>query len=74
VARNAYAMPEIVTPGTSGALIDGDDAHELAKLIVTVLEDDEIYRLCAARAADITAYFSWERTAQDVANVISREA
>jgi glycosyltransferase involved in cell wall biosynthesis len=74
VARNGYAMPEIVTPGVSGALIDGEDPHALALSIVAVLEDDEIYRQCAARAADITAYFSWERTAQDIADLIGREA
>ena len=74
VARNAYAMPEIVTPGVSGALIETDDAHALAMSIVAVLEDDEIYRQCAARAADIAAYFSWERTAQDIADLIGREA
>jgi len=74
VGRNAYGMPEIVTPGVSGALIDGEDAQALAMSIVAVLEDDKIYRLCAARAADIAAYFSWERTAQDIADVIGREA
>jgi glycosyltransferase involved in cell wall biosynthesis len=73
VARNAYAMPEMITPGVSGALIDGDDAHTLAKSIVAVLEDDEMYRSCAARAAAIAAYFSWERTAQDIAGIIGRE-
>ena len=70
IGRNAYAMPEIITPGVSGALIDSDDVAALAKTIVTVLEDTKVYRLCAERAADITAYFSWERTAGDVAGVI----
>lgn len=74
VARNAYAMPEIVTPGVSGALIDGEDPELLAKAIVGVLSDDEIYRQCAARALRIAAYFSWERTARDIVGVIAGAA
>jgi glycosyltransferase involved in cell wall biosynthesis len=73
VGRNAYAMPEMVTPGVSGALIDHDDTHELARAIVGVLENDEIYRQCQTRAAEIAAYFSWERTARDVVDIIARQ-
>lgn len=43
-----------------------------AQAIVAVLEDGEIYRLCTARAADIAAYFSWERTSQDIADLVGR--
>jgi glycosyltransferase involved in cell wall biosynthesis len=74
VARNAFAMPEIITPGVSGALVDTDDAELLAKAIVSVLEDDEIYRQCAARAPEIASYFSWERTARDIVSVIAGAA
>jgi glycosyltransferase involved in cell wall biosynthesis len=73
VARNAYAMPEIVTPGVSGALVDTDDPELLAQAIASVLSDDEIYRQCAARAPEIAAYFSWERTARDIVGVIAGE-
>lgn len=55
-----------------GALIDGDNAERLAETIVAVLEDDEIYRQCAARATEIASYFSWERTARGIADIISQ--
>jgi glycosyltransferase involved in cell wall biosynthesis len=71
VARNSFAMPEIITPGVSGALVDSEEAEPLAKAIISVLSDDEIYRQCAARAPEIAAYFSWERTARDIADVIA---
>ena len=74
VARNAYAMPEIVTPGISGALISKDDAHELAAAIAAVLADDELYKKCYERAPAMAAYFSWERTARDMVRVITRHA
>jgi hypothetical protein len=38
------------------------------------LPPSEVARLCAARAADIAAYFPWERTAQDISDLIGREA
>ena len=72
VARNAYAMPEIVTPGVSGALIERDDPHELAAAIAGVLADDDIHKQCAARAPQMASYFSWERTAREMVDLIAR--
>ena len=74
VARNACAMPEIVTSGVSGALIDKDDEDELAAAIISVLNDDEIYANCQDRAPRISKYFTWERTAHDMINVIGTVA
>ena len=54
VARNACAMPEIVTSGVSGALIDKDDEDELAAAIISVLNDEEIYAKCRDRAPRIS--------------------
>ena len=48
IARDAYAMPEIVTPGLSGYLIAGDDEHELAATIAAALADDALYEACHA--------------------------
>ena len=72
VARDAYAMPEIVTPGLSGSLIAGDDEHELATVIAAALADDELYETCNSRAPELAAYFSWERAAREVDRVITQ--
>jgi glycosyltransferase involved in cell wall biosynthesis len=72
VARNACAMPEIITEGVSGALINKDDEYELAAAVASVLADDQIYKNCRERAPRIAEYFSWERTASDMIGVISR--
>ena len=74
VARNAYAMPEMVAPGVSGALIDKDDPAELAAAIAGVLASDEIYEQCAVRAPAMARYFSWERMAAEVAGHIGAAA
>jgi glycosyltransferase involved in cell wall biosynthesis len=70
VARDAYAMPEVVTPGVSGALVTKDDPHELAATIASVLADDGIYESCRVRAPQMASYFSWDRTGRDVARII----
>jgi len=72
VARNAYAMPEMVTAGVSGALIERDDPDELAAAIAGVLADDEMYQQCAVRAPQIASYFSWERAAREMADAIAK--
>ena len=72
VARDAFAMPEIITPGVSGALISGDDENELAATIATALADDALYESCYQRAPEIAEYFSWERTALQVSHVITQ--
>jgi glycosyltransferase involved in cell wall biosynthesis len=71
VARDAFAMPEIITPGVSGALITGDDQNELAAAIAAALADDALYESCRRRAPQMAEYFSWERTALDVSDVIT---
>jgi glycosyltransferase involved in cell wall biosynthesis len=72
VARDAFAMPEIVTPGVSGALISGDDENELAATIAAALADDALYDRCHERAREIAEYFSWERTALQMCDVIAQ--
>lgn len=72
VARNAYAMTEIIVPGLSGALIEHSDPRELANAIAAVLADDQIYKSVYERAPRIAEYFSWQRAARDINDVIAR--
>jgi Glycosyl transferases group 1 len=62
-----------ITPGISGALVDEGDARELASAIASTLADDEMYQRCYERAPAMAAYFSWERVARQITQVISRE-
>lgn len=66
VARRAFAMPEIVRPGGNGDLIRTDDPGELADVVARLLRDDGVYEETAKQAADVRAYYSWERAADDV--------
>lgn len=62
-----------ITPGISGAFVDEGDARELAAAIASTLADDEMYHTCYERAPAMAAYFSWERVARQITQVISRE-
>jgi glycosyltransferase involved in cell wall biosynthesis len=66
VARNAFAMPEIVLPGINGDLIDGEDPEALAAVIVRVVEDEGLRRRTRASASATRDYFSWDRAAAEI--------
>jgi glycosyltransferase involved in cell wall biosynthesis len=65
IGRRAFAMPEIVTPGVNGDLVDGDDAGDLARRIAGLLADDALYRRVADAAAGVVQHYSWGRAADD---------
>jgi glycosyltransferase involved in cell wall biosynthesis len=70
VGRRAFAMPEIITPGTNGGLVDSDDAAELADLVAGLLADDALFAATGAAAPDVVAYYSWGRAADDVLRAV----
>ncbi|HZT66421.1 MAG TPA: glycosyltransferase family 4 protein [Acidimicrobiales bacterium] len=72
VARNACAMPELVEPGRNGALVDSDDPEELADKIVDCLNDESLYRRTWDEAASAAAYYSWDRAARQVFELVDR--
>jgi glycosyltransferase involved in cell wall biosynthesis len=71
VGRDAYAMPEIITSGETGGLLSGDDPAELAHLVATILDDDDVYARCAQRAPEVASWFTWERAGRQVVDVVS---
>lgn len=73
VGRNAYAMPEIIVPGLSGALVERSDPRELANAVAAVLANDRIYQNVHERAPRIAEYFSWQRAARNMTDIIARD-
>jgi glycosyltransferase involved in cell wall biosynthesis len=66
VARRAFAMPEIVEDGVTGALVESDDPDELAAAIASILDDRDVHgRVASARAA-LTARYSWSAAAEEI--------
>jgi glycosyltransferase involved in cell wall biosynthesis len=74
VARNAYAMPEIVVPGKNGALVESEDPAELAEAIALVLGNSELRIMCREEARNVVSGFSWEVSARQLLKVVRGEA
>jgi len=70
IGRRAFAMPEIIRPGVGGNLLDGDDPEDLAALIASTLDDDDLYHRCAADVARIREHFNWTRAAVEIRGAV----
>ena len=74
VARNAFAMPEIVRRGDNGDLVSTDDPEELANKIANLLANENVYQRTAAQAEQVRKHYSWTRAAEDVLAVAKKIA
>lgn len=70
IARDAYAMPEIVQDQVTGALVRGEEPSELAQLILDVLANDLIYDRVERDRVDFAKRFSWPVAAQSIFELI----
>ena len=73
IGRNIQAMPEIITPGVNGYLLNNEDEEELAMLLVKVLEDDEMKNRVEKMSESYKEYYSWDRIAEDMIEVIKNK-
>lgn len=72
VGRNAFAMPSMIRPGDNGALVDDDDPDRLADTIAGLLADDGVFERVEQQRAGVAAYYSWDRAAREMLEVITR--
>ncbi len=72
IGRNAFAMPEIIEAGVTGALVDSDDPAVLAGVIASTLTDDTIYETCRERVPQTVEHYSWGRAARDCVRAITQ--
>jgi len=70
VARRDFAMPEMITHGSNGMLVDSDDVDELASALRHVVESDAIAEFCVHDAPRVREYFTWDRVAHDMTYVM----
>jgi glycosyltransferase involved in cell wall biosynthesis len=66
VARRAFAMPEIVDEGVTGALVDSDDPDELAAALDGVLADAGAFGRVAAARSELARRYDWRTTARSM--------
>ena len=74
IGRNAFAMPEFISKGVNGDLVDGDEAVELAGKIQKIALDRDFYKALSDNAIGTAAKFSWSSTAGDMIRIMKLSA
>jgi len=70
VAANAGGAPDAVDPGATGLLVDPTDHRQVADALVSLLAEPARARAMGERAIEWAGRFAWQRTADQVADVL----
>jgi glycosyltransferase involved in cell wall biosynthesis len=71
IGRRAFAMPELIEDGVTGAIVDTLDPNELAAVIGRTLGNDGIYAEVERRADEVAQRFTWDHAAATVIDIVS---
>lgn len=73
VARDAFAMPELIRPGENGALVSAgcEDPREVAGAIAGLLDDPEVFARVSEARGSTAATYSWGSAAARMHGVIA---
>lgn len=72
IGINRFEMPYFIDDGATGALLTTESSHELAELMLEVIDSSAIRNEAARRAAAIQRDESWDAVAARILNVIER--
>lgn len=70
IGRRAFAMPELIEDGVTGAIVDTLDPAVVAQAVLNTLANDAIFAEVDRRAAEVAQRFTWERTAATMIGII----
>ena len=70
IGRRAFAMPELIEDGVTGAIVDTLDPAVVAQAVLNTLANDAIFAEVDRRAAEVAQRFTWERTAATMIDII----
>ncbi|MHB8464497.1 MAG: glycosyltransferase family 4 protein [Acidimicrobiales bacterium] len=71
LARNVCAMPEIVTDGVTGALVNGEGSEEVAGALRAILDDPGIHRRVAAQRPVLVRRHDWGEVAASMVDQVA---
>lgn len=74
IARNAYAAPDFISDGKNGFLIENDDVELLAQKMYESLHSESIREYVMNDMPRIREYYSWDKVAERINEVIKTHA
>jgi len=72
VATNLAAIPDFVTHGENGFLIEPDDVESLATHLTSLIGNPDLCRTMGERGASVARRYTWDHTADIMASEIER--
>ncbi len=69
IATKVGGIPELITDGCEGYLVEPDDPHSLAKAILNMMKDDTMRRTMGENARKQAANYLWDNIVADLINV-----
>lgn len=73
IARNAYAMKEIIEDGVNGRLLQDENEEELAELMFDVINNDEMITKVKKSKNDYIKQYSWETVAEKMIETFRKD-
>lgn len=73
IGRNAYAMPEFITHGYNGYLLENEDAEELGRCMLNLIRHKEIVENVAKNQINYVSRYSWKAVAERVVAVMEAD-
>jgi len=72
VATNVAAIPDFVTNGENGFLLELHDIEGLADALVKLLRDPELCRRMGERSYAVSRTYTWDNTGEIMRNTIEQ--
>lgn len=74
IARNCFAMPELIQHGKEGYLIENDDSKQLAEYMNQLLHNEDIFEYVQERKGFYQKEYSWENVAEKIDLVMQQKS
>ena len=73
IGRNAFEMPYLIEDGKTGYILNEENADDLSRLMIKLLDNKEIKENVNERRQEYLEKYSWDAVAKRMYNVISKD-
>lgn len=73
IGRNCYEMPYFIQDGETGLLLNYDDPHELARLMLRLMHEESFSLNVLSKRQQYIHDYSWDNVARKIYTIIKSE-